>query len=125
MLKKIYYTLLSMLVVFKHLFMKPVTLEYPEKKNKTTDNFRGKPVVNGCQKCGVCIRVCPTGAISISDDEFKIDLKKCIFCGNCAFYCTQNAIKMSESYELATDNVKDLSLVYKISGLEGDNDRNK
>ena len=31
------------LTVFKHLFKKPVTLEYPEKKRVLNDNFRGKP----------------------------------------------------------------------------------
>ena len=37
MLNKIKYTLLSMLTVFKHLFKRPVTLEYPEKRNINND----------------------------------------------------------------------------------------
>ena len=28
--------------VFKHLFKKPVTLEYPEKRRELNDEFRGK-----------------------------------------------------------------------------------
>ena len=35
-------------VVFKHLFKKPVTLEYPEKKRELSDAFRGKLKVEGC-----------------------------------------------------------------------------
>lgn len=114
MFKNIKYTLLSMFTVFKHLFMKPVTLEYPEKKRPVGEKFRGKPVVKNCSKCGTCMRVCPTGAIKIHGDEFKIDLKRCIFCGNCSFYCPKCAIKMSKDYELATDTKNELELIYKI-----------
>ena len=63
MLNGIKYILISMFTVFGHLFKKPVTLEYPEKKNITPENFRGIPVVNGCIKCGQCLKVCPSNAI--------------------------------------------------------------
>ena len=116
MFKAIKYTLLSMFTVFKHLFKRPVTLEYPEKKIKAGEHFRGKPVVEGCIKCGTCLKVCPTGAIKIEENEFKIDMKRCVFCGNCAFYCAKEAIKMSEDYELATKNKDELELVYQIGG---------
>lgn len=121
MFKNIKYILLSLLTVFKHLFKKPVTLEYPEKKNITPEHFRGKPIVSGCIKCGLCKRVCPTNAITIENNQFKIDLKRCIFCGNCAFYCSQKAIQMSEDYELATNNKDNLELIYEIGG---ENERN-
>ena len=116
MLKAIKYTLLSMFTVFKHLFKRPVTLEYPEKKIETGEHFRGKPVVEGCIKCGTCLRVCPTGAIKIEENEFKIDMKRGIFCGNCSFYCPKDAINMSEKYELATENKDELELIYQIGG---------
>ena len=116
MYKNIKYTLLSLFTVFKHLFKKPVTLEYPEKKLPTNEFFRGKPFVQGCIKCGTCIKVCPTGAIQLFENNIKIDLKKCIFCGNCSFYCPKKAITMSEKYELATENLEDLSLIYSIGG---------
>lgn len=114
MLKNCKDLLISMLVVFKHIFKKPVSLEYPEKKNETCQNFRGKPVVSGCIKCGTCLKVCPSGAISINEDLFEIDLKKCIFCGNCTFYCPVKAIKMSKDYELATNDANQLKLSYSI-----------
>lgn len=114
MLKNCKALLMSMLVVFKHLFIRPVTLEYPETKNKPSEIFRGKPVVEGCIKCGTCIKVCPTRAITINNNCFEIDLKKCIFCGNCSFYCPVKAIKMSKDYELATNDAKQLKLTYKI-----------
>lgn len=114
MLKSIKYTLLSMFTVFKHLFKKPVTLEYPEKRITPPEKFRGKPAVSGCIKCETCIKVCPAGAIKIEENKFKIDLKKCIFCGNCQYYCPKKAIILGSEYELASENTNDLELVYDI-----------
>ena len=124
MFKNIWYTLLSMFTVFKHLFKCPVTLEYPEKKKGVNEEFRGKLTVSGCVRCGTCTKVCPSGAITISENEFKIDLKKCIFCGNCTFYCPVKAIKTTKEYELATNDGNKLELVYQINKEEGDNERN-
>ena len=121
MFKKIKYTLLSLITVFKHLFIRPVTLEYPEKKNVVGEHFRGMPVVKDCIKCGTCMKVCPTGAIKINNDKFIINLEKCVFCGNCSFYCPVKAIKMSDCYELASSDKESLKLVYEIGG---ENDRN-
>lgn len=118
MFKNIKYTLLSLLTVFKHLFKKPVTLEYPEKKQVMNENFRGKLEVQGCIKCGTCLKVCPTGAITIEQNNFKINLKKCIFCGNCAYYCPVKAIRTTQEYELATNNDEMLELVYKIEEVK-------
>ncbi len=112
MLKRIGFLILSMLVVFKHLFKKPVTLEYPEKKKQPHENFRGKPIAKGCVGCATCVRVCPTGAIKLHKNEISFDLKKCIFCGNCSYYCPKGAIVMSSEYELATDKADDLILTY-------------
>ena len=108
----------GLLTVLKHLFMRPVTLEYPEKKRYQSDAFRGKPEVQGCIGCGICKRVCPSGAIGFEkNDEGKVisytfDLNKCIFCGNCMFYCPQKAISMTEEFELASADKKDLKLNY-------------
>ena len=45
----------GMIVVFEHLFRKAVTLEYPEIKRELNNNFRGKPIVEGCIGCGMCV----------------------------------------------------------------------
>ena len=125
MFKNIKYTLLSMFIVFKHLFKRPVTLEYPEKKKTTGKYFRGKPVIKNCIKCKTCEKVCPSGAIKITEKSVKIDLKRCIFCGNCTFYCPKSAIQMSKEYELATERVDDLELIYELEETGGVNEWNR
>ncbi len=111
---------LSMLTVFKHLFKRPVTLEYPEQRLTPPENFRGEPFVKDCIKCMTCTKVCPSGAIKITEDKFYIDLNKCIFCGNCTYYCPVKAIQMSASYELASKDKHDMNLVYDISKKGGE-----
>ena len=59
----------GLLTVLKHLFMRPVTLEYPERKRFQSDAFRGKPYVRGCVGCGICKKVCPSGAIEYTKNE--------------------------------------------------------
>lgn len=118
MFKNIINLIISLLNVGKHLFIPPITLEYPEKRNKKPENFRGVPIVKDCIKCGTCIKVCPAGAIKIEDDKFIINLNKCIFCGNCQYYCSSRAIKMSDKYETAVDNKQNLFLIYDIKNTE-------
>lgn len=111
------------LTVFKHLFKRPVTLEYPEKKAELNDKFRGVHVldVEKCTACGTCQRVCPSfGTIEIVKEkneegkfyakEYSIDLNKCIFCGNCVQYCPFDSIKMTKGYELANEQKSALKL---------------
>lgn len=114
----------GMFTVYKHLFKKPVTLEYPEKRRELNDSFRGTLEVKGCIGCGICKKVCPSGAIEYNKNEngnvtsYKINLNKCIFCGNCAYYCPKGAIRMTKDFELASSKSSDLILEYG-----GGNDR--
>ena len=110
----------GLLTVFKHLFMRPVTLEYPEKKRFQSDAFRGKLEVNlgdkGCVGCGICKKVCPSGAINYVKNEngkvvsYTFNLEKCIFCGNCMYYCPHHAINMTDEFELGCENKEDLKM---------------
>lgn len=118
------------LTVFKHLFKKPVTLEYPEKKCVLNDKFRGEHALVSdkdgklkCVACGACQRACPSfGTIDILKskdknedgkfypEEYSIDYNKCIFCGNCVQYCPFDAIMMTKNYELADEKKSSLKL---------------
>ena len=112
----------GLFTVLKHLFIRPVTLEYPEKRRFQSNTFRGKPEVKldsgGCVGCGICKKVCPSNAISFKKDEngrvisYSFDLNKCIFCGNCMYYCPHSAIQMTQTFELGTADKADLLLKY-------------
>jgi NADH-quinone oxidoreductase subunit I len=101
------------------------TVNYPEEKVPTFENFRYVPFlvydeVDGekevrCTACGICSKVCPSQCIWITrasdpetgkpvktPSEFAIDIDLCMNCGYCAEYCPFDAIKMDHDYELAT-----------------------
>jgi NADH-quinone oxidoreductase subunit I len=103
----------------RHVFSKPITLQYPEEKRPVYPRFRGHPelVVNEdntrrCVACTLCMAVCPSNAIKQITpaegpehekypEQFVIDLTRCIFCGFCQEACPKAAIKLNNLYELA------------------------
>ena len=68
MIKGIFSLIDGMLTVFKHLFKRAVTLEYPEKKRDVGKYFGGKPETNGCIGCGICAGLCPCGIWEMEDN---------------------------------------------------------
>jgi len=114
------------LTVFKHAFKKRVTLEYPEVMPFLNEKFRGKHVfdVHKCKACGICQKVCPANAITLTKkgnaiEMYSIDYNKCIFCGNCCYYCGFKAITMSTEFELASVNKQSLKRTF-IKSEEND-----
>jgi len=47
-----------------------------------------------CVGCGVCVDDCPTGAITLKDDQKAIiNDDECIRCGKCHDVCPQDAVR--------------------------------
>ena len=51
------------------------------------------PFAVDCKKCGKCSKACRTGAISI-EDEWIVDIGKCILCGDCIESCDNDSLRM-------------------------------
>jgi len=103
-------------LTFKNLFIKKVTVQYPEEKTPQSPRFRGLHALrrypNGqerCIACKLCEAVCPALAITIESDvsedgtrrtsRYDIDLFKCIYCGFCEEACPVDAIVETRIHE--------------------------
>ncbi|MEE8390894.1 MAG: 4Fe-4S binding protein [Anaerolineae bacterium] len=115
------------------------TVQYPKEKLPLPENYRGFPFLvidpdTGkalCTACGICAKACPpqciwivratdpeTGKPKREAAEFVIDVSICMSCGFCVEFCTFDAIKMDNDYEIATyerDNGKFLWDLERLS----------
>lgn len=48
-----------------------------------------------CIGCGTCIRVCPSGTISLMDGKARVTGEKSLSCGHCAAACPKAAIRVT------------------------------
>lgn len=105
-------------LTFRELLRPKFTRQYPEEKWDSPASFRGRPVLvqnedgnERCVACGLCARVCPALAIEVQaaeterekeryPEKFEINMVRCIFCGFCEEVCPEEAIVMSDEYEL-------------------------
>ncbi|MCD6510595.1 MAG: 4Fe-4S binding protein [Thermoprotei archaeon] len=102
--------------------LKPFTIGYPSvaprKYAQIVEGLRGKHEVqeDKCIGCGACARRCSTGALKLTDHEFKrtlsVSLKECIFCYRCVEVCPEDALSLSTDFELARtrDEERDLEI---------------
>ncbi|KPJ60346.1 MAG: hypothetical protein AMJ46_07180 [Latescibacteria bacterium DG_63] len=111
-------------LTISHVFKRPVTVFYPERKRDVNPRFRGLLALSldeegfeKCVGCGLCARICPSCAIVVdaaetSEDEpysraeryaknYVIDIGRCIFCGYCVDACPTEALSMTPRYEMA------------------------
>jgi glycyl-radical enzyme activating protein len=73
-----------------------------------------------CIRCGKCVKVCPTGCHSITEqDEHRFDRTHCVCCGKCAEVCYSEALQVSGEIvaidDVMAEIVKDVEF-YEISG---------
>jgi NADH-quinone oxidoreductase subunit I len=108
----------------RELFVKPVTIQYPEEKRPVATRFKGrhalKRYANGLEKCigcSLCSAACPPDAIFVEADDntdeeryspgeryarvYQINMLRCIFCGYCEDACPTEAIVLEDNYELS------------------------
>ncbi|MDD5072185.1 MAG: 4Fe-4S dicluster domain-containing protein [Candidatus Omnitrophica bacterium] len=103
----------GLLVTLRNLFSKAVTIQYPTQKLRMVDRYRGLVDlrIEKCIKCYMCVKICPTGCLSLAHKEnaekkkefehFKYNMELCCFCGMCDQVCPAQAIYMNKMYEIA------------------------
>lgn len=112
-------------------FKKTAVREYPEVKVNTKPRYHGRHVLNRhpdglekCVGCELCAWACPADAIYVeggdNTDEmrfspgerygaiYQINYLRCIFCGMCIEACPTRSLTMTNDYELADDDRRDL-----------------
>ncbi|MEW6324145.1 MAG: NADH-quinone oxidoreductase subunit NuoI [Nitrospirota bacterium] len=122
-----YEILPAMAITLKHLFVRPVTFQYPRERRVLPDTHRGalsllryRDGTERCVGCDLCEAACPSRCIKVVSaevpgkplvryaTEFYIDMTKCVFCGFCVEACPVNALAMTKLYAYSTENKRDL-----------------
>ncbi len=105
-------TLKAMSIVFKHLFQKPITTQYPEQKRIIEDRFKFRIFLSldDCVGCTLCEQVCPNKSIAMTSlnranprNKRKIypdvNFGTCTICRNCEEICPTDAIYLTHVFE--------------------------
>jgi NADH-quinone oxidoreductase subunit I len=117
---------------WKHIFRRPVTIQYPEEKRTPFPRYRARIILTRdpegderCVACYLCSAACPVDCISMQAGErengrryaewFRINFSRCIFCGLCAEACPTLAIQMTPDYEICNRDI--MNLVYEKEDL--------
>ena len=128
----------GLILTFKYIFKKKVTIDYPHEKGPLSPRFRGEHVLrrypNGeerCIACKLCEAVCPAQAITIEAEpredgsrrttRYDIDMVKCIYCGLCQESCPVDAIVEGPNFEFSTETREEL--IYDKEKLLSNGDR--
>lgn len=117
--------------VMRHLFKKPATCAYPFEPAHIYPHFRGRIDFDSakCIGCQICVRVCPSKAIEIplakeqpaavegqpvkKKFECIMHLDHCVYCAQCVESCPKQALIMTQDFELAHVQRKELKRHYK------------
>jgi NADH-quinone oxidoreductase subunit I len=121
--------LVGMRITWRHLFVKKVTLHYPEERWQLPPKSRMRLFMKyeDCIGCGQCARACPVQCIYIKADKrdpkatpifaangqgikldvavFDIDMSLCCYCNLCTYPCPTDCIYMTPEYEFASTDL--------------------
>ncbi|MGB9464105.1 MAG: NADH-quinone oxidoreductase subunit NuoB [Candidatus Acidiferrum sp.] len=98
-----------------------VTTNYPDEPAQLSDRFRGRPSfdLEKWTDARPAAEVCPTGAIFLRDDgdtrRVTVDYGLCVFCGLCADASADRAVRITQEFELATADRRNLVLTAQYS----------
>lgn len=88
------------------------------RRGKLGQHSTVKPEINWdlCKGCGLCIRWCAFGAISIKSGEEKalIDSSLCAGCAECILSCPENAVKLQWNESVAQVQEKMIEYLYGL-----------
>jgi NADH-quinone oxidoreductase subunit I len=104
--------------VFRHMFNRRVTVQYPDVKPELPARWRGRIVLTRdpdgaerCVACYLCAVACPVDCIALQMTEddtgrrypewFRINFSRCIFCGLCEEACPTYAIQLTPDFEMS------------------------
>lgn len=106
----------TILMILRHTFRRPVTIQYPDEKIPLPPRFRGRIVLSRdpdgaerCVACYLCAAACPVDCIVLQAAEdqdgrrypafFRINFSRCILCGFCEEACPTAAIQLTPDFE--------------------------
>lgn len=79
--------------------LKNIGMGCGSKKGKMHQHFSTGPnlIVDQCEGCGACVKVCNPGALSLSDDTGKIAIDEalCVGCGGCFVACHHGGLEIN------------------------------
>ena len=117
-------------ITLREMLHHPVTVRYPEVRERAPLGSRDVPVLkvnegNGllnCTSCGLCERACPTSAIEIVQavdpvsgrrrswpETYDLHYDHCMVCNICVEVCPFDALEMAAVPELAAYRIEDLT----------------
>lgn len=95
----------------RNVFSKPATIDYPHGAVNIPANYRGRLEYDAskCINCVLCIRDCPSRAITIENHGTKespdmhayLNVARCIFCCQCVDVCPKKCLTSSNDVLLA------------------------